>query len=252
MKALMPILIGLLVVGCGEKEASLVSTSYTSGYLESHFLGSYENNQNKNWIHRLTLKENGRYFAYINDVKYDEGNWKVVRGENSKGEWTIKNSEIHYGDKYFWAIFVLNANHDLVHIANGSDTLREPRTRENVPKDEQEIYNKIKLKTIKALKEEDVVGAYTQKYKNEEGAEFTRKLIFLKNGVAKGLTDDVAEDIVKWKIDGSEIKTIRSDEWTGYIYKKDKNGDLSEVGAYQGAHVMPHTMKERNTWDKIK
>ena len=70
--------------------------------------------------------------------------------------------------------------------------------------------------------------------------------------MAKNFIDDKTGRIVKWKIDGSEIRTIRTDKWTGCIYKKDKNGDLSEVGAYQGGHIMPYTIKERTTWEKIK
>jgi hypothetical protein len=249
MKVLIPILLGLLVVGCEKKEES-VKIGYAKRYVESHFWGTYENNQNKNEIERYTLKENGRSFFYFNDVKCEEGEWKVVGGKPSKGEWI--DSEIHIGDKYQWIVCSLNADHNLVLIATGSDTSREPRTRENLPKDEQEVYKKIQPKKFKTLEGDMVVGVYTATTKDEEGNDYVEKMVLFANGLGESFVGDKKASVAKWKIEGAHIKTIGADEWSGEIFRRTQNGNLSKVGLYYGGNVMVYSVDERIAWEKVK
>ena len=171
MKALIPILIGLLVVGCGKKEEEQTGkVGTTLEFARQPFLGIYESEDNRDWVYRFVLKEDGRYQCFANGLEMEGGTWKVV------------GKEVHVDG----SVYTLNADNGLVNIAMIGTGIRDKGTREDYPTKEQNVFKKIKAetqpKTFKALKEEDVVGAYTRKYKDEEGAEILEKLIFLKNG----------------------------------------------------------------------
>jgi hypothetical protein len=199
------------------------------------------------WVYRFVLKEDGRYQAFANGLADRGGTWKVV------------GKEVHVLDHQtdIWAVYIANANGDLTEIAS-----IQRGNREDYPKKEQSVSKKIKAetqpKTFKTLKEEDVVGAYTRKYKDEEGAEILEKKIFLKNGLRdRYVNEEKAEytfpgiptPVAKWKIKGSEI-------WVTHvfttIYKIEQNGDLTEIGMVIYGQLTPHTIKERTTYKKIK
>jgi len=241
-------------VGCGEKNApeSKTSQSATSSeFVRQPFLGIYEYSEdNRDWVYRFVLKEDGRYQAFANGLEMEGGTWKVV------------GKEVHISSWGLWAVYTLNADNDLVNIAEISNSLRDKGTREDYPKKEQSVSKKIKAetqpKTFKTLKEEDVVGAYTRKYKDEEGAAILEKKIFLKNGLRdRYVNEEKAEytfpgiptPVAKWKIKGSEI-------WVTHvfttIYKIEQNGDLTEIGMVIYGQLTPHTIKERTTYKKIK
>ena len=118
----------------------------------------------------------------------------------------------------------------------------------------------------KGLKEEDVLGAYIsvtnvfptikESYVDPEAEEGTRKIIFLENGLIKMFFNGkISETIVagknfdNWKIKGSEIWV---QQWHTTIYEIKQNGDLIEVGFFNGEVKLPHAMNERTVYKKIK
>ena len=253
MKVLISIVIGLSVVGCGEKDVEATADS-SSEMADSNseadlqpFLGIYEYSEdNRDWVYRFILKEDGRYQAFGNDLEMERGTWKVV------------GKEVHVLDhQKDIFVYIANANGDLTAIA-----WIQRGDREGYPTKEQNYFKKIKAETqaksFEALKEADVAGAYTQKYKDEEGAEILEKLIFLKNGLRdryvnekKWKTDWHGKKYdAKWKIKGSEIWV--TDAVFTYIYKIEQNGDLTEIGMAMYGQLSPHTIKERTTYKKIK
>lgn len=211
----------------------------TMEFARQSFLGVYESEDENGWV--FVLHEDGGFQTFANDLEVGGGRWKIV------GE------EVHLNSGWGqWDVYTLNDDNNLVNIANISDRVRDKGTREDYPEKDKSVFKKIKTQSTSKPpipKEVDILGTYAQKSDNEESFDKTRRLIFLKNGVAKSLNGD---EIVKWKIKGSEIRTIYSDEWSGNIYKKEQNGDLSEIGFYQGTHIIPYTIKERTTWVKIK
>ena len=73
MKVLIPILIGLLVVGCGKSP-------------EEKLVGSYEAKGFGDTV-KFVLLENGKFESYQNGRKLAEGSWKIVKKEVfAKGE----------------------------------------------------------------------------------------------------------------------------------------------------------------------
>jgi hypothetical protein len=174
------------------------------------------------------------------------------------GTWKVVGKEVHVDG----SVYTLNADNGLVNIAMISTGILDKGTREDYPTKEQSVFKKIKAetqpKTFKAPKEEDVVGTYTRKYKDEEGAEILEKKIFRENGLrdryvnaekAEYTYPGVPTPVAKWKIKGSEI-------WVTHvfttIYKLEQNGDLTEVGGVFFGQLTPHTIKERTTYKKIK
>jgi len=247
--------IGLLVVGCGKKNApeSKTGQSATSSeFARQSFLGIYESEDSNDWIYRLVLKEDGSYqdYGYQDHINIYQDYINGLALADTGMTWKVVGKELHVGR----SVYTLNADNGLVNIAMIGTGIRDKGTREDLPTKEQRVLKKIKAetqpKTFKALKEEDVVGTYTNADEHEGGSE---KFIFLKNGVVESfINDKKTGHITKWKINGSAIWTISKLEYFGYIYKKEQNGDLSEVSAHQGSHIMPHAIKERTTYKKFK
>lgn len=255
MKILIPFFIAVLVVGCGKKNApeSKTGQSATSSeFARQSFLGIYESEDSNDWIYRLVLKEDGSYqdYGYQDHINIYQDYINGLALADTGMTWKVVGKELHVGR----SVYTLNADNGLVNIAMIGTGIRDKGTREDLPTKEQRVLKKIKAetqpKTFKALKEEDVVGTYTNADEHEGGSE---KFIFLKNGVVESfINDKKTGHITKWKINGSAIWTISKLEYFGYIYKKEQNGDLSEVSAHQGSHIMPHSIKERTTYKKFK
>ena len=154
MKVLIPILIGLLVVGCGEVEngaykhrpkqtdtnESTPTTNTNKGNgtaakpvkeltLEEKVIGTYEFNPDGD-THGGVFLENGVYEGYTNGKKDEEGKWE------------IENGEIYISLNKEDIIFVFRIN------ADGSITpivyIDKDGERKDLPKDAQRTLKKIK------------------------------------------------------------------------------------------------------------
>ena len=109
MKVLIPIVIGLLVVGCGEgnqiaKKSPKATASKTSLVepvkeltLKEKVVGFYEgrSNQNTNRL-RLVLWENGEVESYRNGKKRFTANWKINKNGELNVEVKEKSEEVLY------------------------------------------------------------------------------------------------------------------------------------------------------------
>jgi len=120
MKALIPILIGLLVVGCGEKEqpndvkpAPTTNANKGNGTetkpvkeltLREKVVGEYEFKKDGD-TGRLVLLENGQADGYSDCDKIDYGKWKIV------------GKEVHMGDEIAPTVCKIEPNGDLTEFA---------------------------------------------------------------------------------------------------------------------------------------
>jgi hypothetical protein len=144
MKVLIPILIGLLVVGCGKKQADTNESTPTTNTnkvngttakpvkeltLEEKIVGTYEIKKDGNTL-RIVLLENGIVEAYSNGKKKEK-----------EVEWKIVDREIH-GVEEDGNITVIRINKDggITFIEN----IDKDRKRKDLPKDQQLTLKKIK------------------------------------------------------------------------------------------------------------
>ena len=158
MKVLIPILIGLLVVGCGKKESTSTSekVSKTASAIEPTWetppptepyiakrnlkpedvIGIYEKQVEEGNIFRIVFLKEGSMEFYSKGEKLDEDS---VLGSS---KWRIEGSEIRTSNKdgLVEAIYTIENNGDLTRsglfgVLNG---------RINYSKDELDTYNKVK------------------------------------------------------------------------------------------------------------
>ena len=144
MKLLISILIGLLVVGCGKKQADTNESTPTTNTnkvngttakpvkeltLEEKIVGTYEIKKDGNTL-RIVLLENGIVEAYSNGKKKEK-----------EVEWKIVDREIH-GVEEDGNITVIRINKDggITFIEN----IDKDRKRKDLPKDQQLTLKKIK------------------------------------------------------------------------------------------------------------
>jgi hypothetical protein len=153
MKTLIPILIGLGVLGCGEVENGAYkhrpkqtdtneSTPTTNTNkvndttekpvkeltAEEKVVGTYEAKVDKRTFKAVFL-ENGKAESYKNGEKGDEATWKIV------------GNEVHAsGDGKTTTVFKIKPNGDLTFIA----TINKTGKREGVLKRDQSTHKKIK------------------------------------------------------------------------------------------------------------
>ena len=126
MKVLIPILIGLLVVGCGKcnqtaKESPKAITSKGDDKnsttakpvkeltLEEKVAGTYEVKIEEDTI-TFVLLENGKHEAYVNGESWKKAEVKVT--------WKMVGKEVHIGEKYSQDVYKIEPNGDLTHIAD--------------------------------------------------------------------------------------------------------------------------------------
>ena len=86
MKALIPILIGLLVVGCCTPASNVTEEATVIQPTREDVVGSYVHKREK-LTFRVVLLDNGVAEHYLNDTKIDEDKWRIV------------GKEIHIEDK---------------------------------------------------------------------------------------------------------------------------------------------------------
>ena len=148
MKTLIPILIGLLVVGCGKKEQPNVgkpapTTNANKGNgteakpvkeltAEEKVVGEYEIKEDGTTV-RVVFLEDGIREGYINDEKFIVAKWKIVDGE------------IHEeGNGGMNGIYILNKNGSITEIAVIDALGWVDGKRIEYPKENQLTFKKIK------------------------------------------------------------------------------------------------------------
>ena len=140
MKVLVPVVIGLLVVGCGkseterlEEENNTTAKPVKELTLEEKVVGTYVLNQGiAIWTHYFL--EKGVYW-YSLDETSREGRWKIIGNEVHTEE-----DDLDGYDK----VFNINSDGNIVWIAQIRDTSRK---RQDFPKDKQFIYKKTTSET---------------------------------------------------------------------------------------------------------
>jgi hypothetical protein len=259
MKILIPILIGLLVVGCGKKESTSTSekVSKTASAIEPTWetppptepyiakrnlkpedvIGIYEKQVEEGNIFRIVFLKEGSMEFYSKGEKLDEDS---VLGSN---KWRIEGSEIRTSNKDGnGVIYTIENNGDLTlsglfGVLNG---------RINYSKDELDTYNRVKgakptsgkketpskdednnSTTSKPAKEltleEKFVGSY-------EWGE-TGKVHFLENGKAELYIDGKRTFEWKWKIVGNEVHAAGD---LVAVYRIETTGDLTQIAEIEG------------------
>jgi hypothetical protein len=259
MKVLIPILIGLLVVGCGKKESTSTSekVSKTASAIEPTWetppptepyiakrnlkpedvIGIYEKQVEEGNIFRIVFLKEGSMEFYSKGEKLDEDS---VLGSN---KWRIEGSEIRTSNKDGnGVIYTIENNGDLTlsglfGVLNG---------RINYSKDELDTYNRVKgakptsgkketpskdednnSTTSKPAKEltleEKFVGSY-------EWGE-TGKVHFLENGKAELYIDGKRTFEWKWKIVGNEVHAAGD---LVAVYRIETTGDLTQIAEIEG------------------
>ena len=129
MKVLIPIVIGLLVVGCGKKQSTNTNESNNTPEktakknveketpstdtaaeptkilsLREKLVGSYENNFD-GIVSKLVFLENGKVKTFFNGLKIDEETWN------------ISGTEVHIGEGNPIYVYKIESNDDLTFIA---------------------------------------------------------------------------------------------------------------------------------------
>ena len=136
MKVLIPIVIGLLVVGCGKKQSGNTNESNNTPTTPSkeNVVGTYVLDQGiATWTHYFL--ENGVYWYSLDDTSR-EGRWKIIGNEVH----TEDDDLVGY-DK----VFNINSDGNIVWIAQIRDTTRK---RQDFPKGKQQfIYKKTTSET---------------------------------------------------------------------------------------------------------
>ena len=79
MKKLIPILIGLVVVGCTMNQST--NTNEGNNTPKQKVVGEYEGKLNDGTTHKFILLDNGVKVNYTNSTKRNESKWSVVKGE---------------------------------------------------------------------------------------------------------------------------------------------------------------------------
>ena len=128
MKTLIPILIGLLVVGCGTPDSNVTEEATVIQPTREDVVGSYEHKREK-LTFRVVLLDNGVAEHYLNDTKIDEDKWRIV------------GKEIHIEDKDGnVGVHRIGSDGSLIDIA----VIGKDGVRTEYPKYKQDISKKIK------------------------------------------------------------------------------------------------------------
>ena len=146
MKVLIPILIGLLVVGCG-KNREVTPENVIGTYEITNLPGDHdhENPQaNRKYTWRLVLLEDGIVEDYKNGEKEEnEGKWKIIDGEINVffGEVVgAMDGKLVVVSNGYTIVFRINKDVSITAIAN----ITKDGKREEVSKREQLTLKKIK------------------------------------------------------------------------------------------------------------
>jgi len=125
---LIPILIGLLVVGCGTPDSNVTEEATVIQPTREDVVGSYEHKREK-LTFRVVLLDNGVAEHYLNDTKIDEDKWRIV------------GREIHIEDKDGnVGVHRIGSDGSIIDIA----VIGKDGVRTEYPKYKQDISKKIK------------------------------------------------------------------------------------------------------------
>ena len=240
MKVLIPIVIGLMVLGCGEgnqidKKSPKATASNNSSAEsvkvltaeEKKIFGEFEYKNRDGSIIRYILLENG---ALEIQVGRDTLN---MSGKETDEKWKMTNGEIHFVDNYnrYIDVFRVNKDKSITDIGYISDG-----ERTDYPKNKQRVFQRVKdakptseikepeANTVKALKPEVVVGSY------EAGlGGITFRFVLLESGVVENYFNGIKEpEDAKWKIQGAEVHIEKGkSDGTIIVNKIEPNGDFT-------------------------
>ena len=139
MKALITILIGLLVVGCGEEIPTTKArkkeltpkekAAIAEKAFRDSFVGTYEPKDEDGNSYKHVFLANGVYEQFLDGNKFLDGTWKIVG----------KEVHIDFGNFLAQKLYKVEPNGDLTYIAKIKEGIRT-----DVPKEEQFTYKKIK------------------------------------------------------------------------------------------------------------
>ena len=128
MKTLIPILIGLLVGGCGTPDSNVTEEATVIQPTKEDVVGSYEHKREK-LTFRVAFLDNGVAEHYLNDTKIDEDKWRIV------------GKEIHMEDKDGnVGVHRIGSDGSLIDIA----VIGKKGIRTEYPKYKQNISQKLK------------------------------------------------------------------------------------------------------------
>jgi hypothetical protein len=144
MKVLIPIVIGLLVVGCGEKQTDTNEPTPTTTEkpamsadsikaLRDSVVGEYVGKDEDGAAHKVVVLENGIVEWHLSKLmpfkKYNEGKWKIS-----------KEGEIHMTGKYDDIFYRINKDGSITDVV----LVNIAKIRKPIPKDKQITFKKIK------------------------------------------------------------------------------------------------------------
>ena len=140
MNALIPVIIGLLIVGCGEEIPTTKArkkeltpkekAAIAEKTFRDSFVGTYERKDEDGISYKRVFLANGVYEQYLAGSKFLDGTWKIV-GKEVHIEFLI-----NFLDQKLCKV---EPNGDLTDIAKIKEGIRT-----DVPKEEQFTYKKIK------------------------------------------------------------------------------------------------------------
>jgi len=282
MKALISILMGLLVVGCGKTEPLGSGSEYNAGLamdqnttkaepakelsLEEKVVGAYKSDGHKGNVD----KAGNKLFEYGMDLLNDGTFVHYMNGEKTfEGRWEIKGNEIHQileGDMV--AIYRLNPD---MSLTNAESLLG--KTLLKIPEDKQYTYTKITLGTDKTPSKSD--GKRRTKAKSEPAKKLTLKEravlkertvgayeyiidgdtyrdVFLENGIAEGYKNDKKEEEANWSI--SKEGEIHAEFKDGFVVigRINLDGSITAIAVMKDGVRTYLPKDEQRTAKKIK
>jgi len=270
MKALIPILIGLLVVGCGEKQSTNTNEGNNTPVTppkqkvenktpsndnnatklspeEQKVVGEYEFKHEDGDIGRTVFLENGVWQGFSNDKKDGEGKWNVVDGE------------IHVTTRHKEMVLRINKDGSITFIAY----ISKDGKRKEAPKEKQTTFKK-----IESEKETPSNGDY----KNSTTAKSSRKLtaeeaklvgiyegryrIALRKDMVFGLfhmDDGEKEGEGTWIVENREVKAADASGNNIWFLRIEANNSLTFVARMdENGKRKDHPKEEQDTYKKIK
>ena len=267
MKLLIPILIGLLVVGCGKNEQpkekadnetapknddknSTAAKPVKELTLREKVVGTYELELKKfGETHRYVLLDNSTVEYYLDGKKEEEHKWSIV------------DKEVHIErENSAVSVFSINKDESITGIATidedgkRKEILKEHQyTREKIKADTNETPSKgddktgTKAKSEKELTKEDVVGTYEMKIE-----ESTARMVILKNGIVESYLKDEKVDEGNVSIINGEVH-IKSKTNEGVsVLRHEPNGDLKWIAVTVAGERKDLPKDKQETAKKIK
>ena len=228
MKILIPIVIGLLVVGCGEKQSIITNKSNSTPEkpakqnvekenpskeltLKERVVGTYEYAEGKDtaWF---TLLENGLVEGYEKGKKVKKDiRWKI--SNNRELHFVIKDGGVK--------VFSLNPDDGLTRVKYYLDK-KSQMTFHRVTKSENPAEDK--TKSVKGLPLKEMVpGTYVLR----EG-DYALSMTFLENGLLT-FGDEGEDQEGSWKIAEQEVH-VGQEKNDGSIFRRNPDGRMTLVG----------------------